>query len=112
MNIISNEIALAAITDPALCAILERFADMMDLATLYIVEAGDTLASIEQACGCPLEGWEYVLRHPSQWFELVIIQSDFGEGFVVLVPDQADIDPEVLTMCRANATKPDGMTDC
>lgn len=111
MQLIDTEAALSAVTDPSLQPILDRFADMMDLATLYVIEPGDTLASLEGERGFPFELWEYVERHPGDWFEAVFIISDDGAGQVVLVPDRSWIDPELLALCRAAAAEGGEMID-
>lgn len=111
MDIIDTPAALAAITDPTLCPILERFADLMGLATIFIIGPGDTLASIEQARGMPFDYWEFIEQHPSGWFEAVFVLSDDGAGHIVLVPDRPCINPDLLALCRENASKPGGMIE-
>lgn len=111
MHIINNPAALAVITDPDLCPILERFADMMELATIYLIDCSDTLASLEAARGHPFDCWEYVQAHSGGWYEAVFIISDDGAGHVVLVPDCPCIDPYLLALCRAAATSGDDMID-
>jgi hypothetical protein len=111
MRIIQNAAELAAITDPTLCPILERFADLMELATIFICQRGDTLATIEQARGMPFDYWEMIDHHYPYWFEAIFVLSDDGAGHIVLVPDRPCIDPDLLALCRENATKPGDMID-
>lgn len=111
MHIIDTPAALTAITDPDLCHMLERFADMMDLVTIYIIDRFDTLAGLETARGFPFDLFEYVQAHPGGWYEAVFIISDDGAGHVVLVPDRPCIDPNLLALCRAAATSGDDMID-
>lgn len=106
MQVIRTEAELAAITDPTLRPILERFVDMLDLATIFICQRGATLASIEQARGQPFACWEFIEEHPGGWFEAAFVLSDDGAGHIVLMPDRPCIDPDLLDLCRANATKP------
>jgi hypothetical protein len=109
MEIIDTPAALAAITDPDLCPILDRFADMMELATIYIIDCSDTLGSLETARGFAFDLFEYVQVHPGGWYEAVFIISDDGAGHVVIVPDRPCINPDLLALCRAAATSGDAM---
>jgi len=51
MQIIKTDAALNAVTDPSLRPILERYADLMELAEIFIVGPTDTLADLEHARG-------------------------------------------------------------
>lgn len=64
---------------------------LSDLCRVQILEPGDALPDLL---------WEYV-KHDGGWYELTAIESDDGFGLVVFVPDQPDIDPDVLAFCRA-----------
>lgn len=103
MLIIKTVAALNAVTDPSLRPILERYADMMDLAELFIVEPTDTLDTLTQARGWLFEDWEFIHHHPSGWFEAVFVLSQDGGGHVVFVPDRPDTDQALLQLCRANS---------
>lgn len=111
MLIIDTPEALAAITIPSLTPILERYVDLMDLATIYIVCRSDTLASIELERGMPFDCWEMIEHHYPDWFEAIFVLSDDGAGHIVLVPDRPCIDPGLLALCRENATKPGDTID-
>ena len=102
MKIIKTVAALNAVTDPSLRPLLARYADLMDLAELFIVDATDSLADLEHARGWSFEDWEFV--HQRQfWFEAVFVLSQDGAGHVVFVPDRPDTDPTLLQLCRANS---------
>lgn len=107
MKIINCTAALDAVAEPSLQPILDRYRDMMDLAVLYIIEPGDTLAALEAARERPFECWEFIDDHGG-WFEAVFIICDDGAGNVILVPDREGIDTALLTLCRNNA---EGATD-
>jgi hypothetical protein len=86
-----------------------------------VVEPGDTAASLEAECGClittglfgeekfgdpdfmPCFEW---LEHHAQanCYEMLFIMSDDGFGTALFVPDEPDIDPELLSFCREYAT--------
>ncbi len=103
MQIIKTVAALNAVTDALLRPLLARYADLMDLAEIFIVQPTDTLADLEHARGWPFETWEFIHRHPSGWYEAVFVLSQDGAGHVVFVPDRPDTDPAVLQLCRANS---------
>ena len=92
--------------DPVLISILDPYIDLLtdeELAVLFIVQPGDRAGHLESLRGRPFEGWEFI-DHLDGWFEAVVVISDFGEGHVVLIPDQPDTDPDLLNICRANIT--------
>jgi hypothetical protein len=102
MQIIKTVAALNAVTDPSLRPLLARYADMLDLAELFIVELADTLADLELARGWPFEDFEFI-HHASGWFEAVFVLGQDGSGHVVFVPDQSDTDQALLQLCRDNS---------
>lgn len=112
MLIIDHAAALETVADPNLRAILARYADMMDLATIYvIVGPADTQSALEQQRGRPLADWEFIKANPGGWYEIVIVTDDWGTGDVILIPNRAGIDPALLTLCRDNAEGADADTD-
>ena len=114
MQIITDAAALDAVADPSLCPILEQYRDMLDLAQIYIVEPGDTPDALHQARGRPFERWEFILQHADGWYEAVFVSSDFGEGHVVLIPENAGTNMDFLHLCRASAVpaeRPDAESD-
>ncbi|MBN8500956.1 MAG: hypothetical protein J0M19_07390 [Sphingomonadales bacterium] len=101
MLIIDNAAALEAVADPNLRLILARYADMIDLATIYvIVGPADTQAALEQQRGRPLADWEFITAHPGGWYEIVVVTDDWGAGDVILIPDRAGTDSALLNLCR------------
>lgn len=83
-------------------AILDEHCDDIDIA-IIVIEAGDTCAQTEMACGKRLvtDGSfafpvEVVARH-GQWAEVVWITSDDGSGIVLLIQLAATTDPELLS---------------
>lgn len=104
MLILRTAAEIVSVADPNLRLILARYADMMDLATIYVVTGpADTLVALDRARGRPLTDWEFIQAHPGGWYEIVIITADFGDGDVILIPDRANIDPALLNLCRDNA---------
>ena len=72
------------------------------IATLFVLQPGDTASDLERARGHPFELWEFI-ELDGGWYEAVFIVSDDGFGHVVLVPDHKDSDPELLDICRKHA---------
>ena len=111
MLILRTAAELASVADPNLRLILARYADMMDLATIYVVTGpADTLVALDGVRGRPLADWEFIQAHPGGWYEIVIVTADYGDGDVILVPDRANIDPTLLKLCRDNAESGEGGT--
>lgn len=109
MLIIKNAAELASVADPNLRAILMRYSDMLDLATIYVVTGpADTLEALDRARGRALAYWEFIQVHAGGWYEIVVVTADFGDGDVILIPDRPNIDPALLTLCRDNAESPEG----
>ena len=85
--------------------------------SLILVEPGDTPASLEAGCDClittgldatygdpdfmPCFEW---IEHHAHCYEIVFIMTDGDCGTVLFVPDEPDIDPELLAFCREYAT--------
>jgi hypothetical protein len=107
MKILTQTAAFDAVADTDLRAILERYADMMDLATIYIIEPGDTLGILEAARGWPFECYEFIHHHASGWLEAVFIISDEGSGHVVLAHDSTGTDQALLITMIAGAVPAD-----
>lgn len=106
MLIIEDAAALEAVADPDLRAILARYSDMIDLATIYIATGpADTQTALEQQRGRPLADWEFITAHPGGWYEIVIVTDDWGAGDVILIPDRVGIDSALLSLCRDHAER-------
>lgn len=86
---------------------LQRYAALIEtepIAWLYILQPGDTSEALARTRQQPFRRWEFI-DCEDQWFEAVFVISDEGFGHVVLVPDQPDIDPDLIDVCRAHADK-------
>ena len=83
---------------------LEHYAALLDtepIAWLFVVQPGDTLALLGSLRGGrPFEDPEFIALEDG-WYEAVFVLSDDGFGHVVLVPDQPNIDPDILKLCRS-----------
>ena len=103
MLIIKTLAALNAVTDPSLRPHLQRYADMLDLAELFIVEPGDSLSDLEHARGWPFEDWEFIHDHQGGLYEAVVVLSQDGSGQIIFVPNRPDTDPALLQLCLDNS---------
>lgn len=112
MNILQSSAAMyEAVTlhpEPDFRALLSRLLtaiscdgefDLAELVRLVIIESGDTLETVNAALGYTLTpDWEARDREGG-WYALTYILSDWGEGIIVLIPDQTGIDPAILRLC-------------
>ena len=93
--------------------------DPADLLTVFVIEPGDTLTTIDAAMnGCFLVNHYSgrrlgdpgfvpcfeTLEEYATVYEMLFIQSDEGHALVILVPKTSDIDPDLLAMCAQYAT--------
>lgn len=104
MLIIDDAAALEVVADPDLRAILAGYADMIDLATIYIVAGpadGRKLPLSINVAGPLPTG--LVKANPGGWYEIVAATDDWGAGDVILIPDRAGTDPALLNLCRDHA---------
>ena len=85
---------------------LEEFDDqpLNELCEVIILEPADTLTDLERKLGRALHPppWEYV-ELTDGWYEFVLIISDDGFGYVLLVEDRPDGNQALLDYCRALA---------
>ena len=89
---------------------LNRYAALIDtepIAWLYIIQPGDSAEDLATTRQRPFECWEFIVAD-SGWFEAVFAVSDDGFGHAVLIPDQAEIDGTLLTICRNHAEQAEG----
>src|SRR5215203_6806173 len=115
-------------TNPAITALLTRHLqfgaefnpdDPADLLTVFVIEPGDTLATIDAAMdGCFLTNhWSRrrlgdpafvpcfeTLEEYATVCEMLFIQSDEGHALVLLIPKRSDIDQELRNLCAEHAT--------
>ena len=90
-----------------------------DLLTVFVIEPGDTLTTIDAAMnGCFLTNhysgrrlgepgfvpcFETLEKYATV-YEMLFIQSDEGHALVVLIPKTSEIDSELLGLCAQYAT--------
>ena len=102
MQIIKTLGALDGVPDTSLRPILDRYRELIELATIYVIQPGDTLEALNAARGAPFAGWEFIAAH-DDWYEAVIVTCDFGDADIVLVPQIPGIDPDLLAVCQRHS---------
>lgn len=110
---------------PDLQNLLERrVADWTDtnvlaLTHLVIVQPADTAADLTREITLsplvnPLDGshfgsenfqpfWDWLIRHDSGWFEMIVTVGNSGFAFVLFIQDAEGGDPALLALCRTYA---------
>jgi hypothetical protein len=94
-----------AIADPEIRLLaLERIAELIEqgfslseVGEIWIVEAMDTLADIEQRLGVPVSAYELIEDHPPCF--AVTYADQAGQGCVLLVPKNVAA-PKLLALCQ------------
>lgn len=91
------------------------------MGSLILVEPGDTAARLEHECVCLITTglfgdakfgdpdfmpcFEWLAHHAdAQCYEMLFIMTDDGIGTALFVPDEPDIDPDLLAFCRTYST--------
>jgi len=95
--------------------------DPATMGALVLVEPGDSAAQLEAECGCLITTglfgdtkygdpdfmpcFEWLEHHAeANCYEMLFVMTDDGVGTALFVPDEPDIDPELLAFCREYAT--------
>lgn len=72
--------------------------DPAELVRLVVIEPGDTLEAVTARLDFTLTpDWE-ASHWEGDWHALTYILSDWGEGLLVCIPDQPDINPAFLRL--------------
>ena len=119
-----DQIAASQLRDLLALRIAQLFGGDADWqGCLLVVEAGDTVLQLEQETGWPIlhclfddlpfgdpdftPCFEILEEHQHEQctiYEMVFISNDDGAATALFVPDQEDIDADLLAMCRSFAT--------
>lgn len=75
-----------------------------DVGHFAVINAADTVATIEQHLGVPIIAFELIEELPS-CFNMVYVLDQAGTGVEVFVPKE-DIDANLLAWCRMHASMP------
>lgn len=93
--------------------------DYDELGIFVLVQPGDSITDLEQASGIWITTglfndacygdpdfspcYEFLEWHAGHCYEMVHILNDSGYGVITIIPDAADIDPELLRFCKEYA---------
>lgn len=93
--------------------------DVLGLTEVLIIEREDTVRDITREITLsplvnPLDGarfgsegfrpvWDWLQRHDSGWFEMIITVGDSGFAYVLFIRDADGVDPASLALCREYA---------
>lgn len=90
--------------------IVKRLEDLSDyedyapsnLIHFLVIEPSDALTDVDVELGFSLSDrpWDVVESHPS-WYEITVVLSDDGFGWVIYVPKHANTDPVLLEQCAS-----------
>ena len=73
---------------------------LSELIHILVIEPGDALAEVDAQLGFSLSTrpWDLVDPH-SDWYEITIVVSDDGFGWVVYIPIHQDLDLDLRECC-------------
>lgn len=81
--------------------------DLADLIHILILEPSDTLTSVDAQLGFSLaERPIDVIESHRGWYELTIVVSDSGFGFVLYIPKHPDTVHDLLKICTNPSKDP------
>mgnify|MGYP000946639527 CR=1 FL=1 len=110
MNFVTDAALIEAAAlhpDPDFRALLSRLLtaiacdgefDPGEMVRLVVIEPGDTLTAVEEDLSFTLTAVCEARDLEGVWTALTYILSDWGEGLLVFIPAQPDIDPTFLRL--------------
>ncbi len=115
MRIIRDLQSIQQISNPAIRDLLQKRVQSLtaqgfaieDVGHSAVVDATDTVATIEQYLGVPIGSYELMEAFPS-CFDLVYVLDQAGNGVELFVPKEEGIDIDLLAWCRKHASMPPG----
>lgn len=84
----------------------EQGFELAEVGQILVIDATDTIATIEHHMGVAISAYELLQEHPS-CYELIYVVDQAGRGFQAIAPLIGGIDPELLDMCQRHAFKDD-----
>lgn len=102
--------AVTSETDTQLQGLIaQRLLDLADyeeplseLIHILVIEPSDALTDVDAELGFSLSGrpWDLVESYP-EWYEITVVVSDDGFGWVIYVPKHANTDVAFLEQCAS-----------
>ena len=99
-NQISNP-AIKKLVRQRIQSLSEQGFEIHEVGHFIVVDATDTLATIEQHLGVSINSYELIEEIPNCCFDVVYVPEQSGKGIEAFIPTtEAGIDPDILTMCQ------------
>ena len=78
-----------------------------ELVNFIVVEPSDALTDVDAELGFSLSDrpWDVVESYPN-WYEVTVVVSDDGFGWVIYVPKHANTDATLLERCASYCKEP------
>jgi len=75
---------------------------LSELIHILVIEPSDALTDVDAELGFSLSDrpWDVVESHPG-WYEITVVVSDDGFGWVIYVPKHANTDAALLERCAS-----------
>ena len=76
--------------------------DLSELVHILVIEPSDSLTHVDVELGFSLvdHPWDVIESH-SDWYEITVVVSDDGFGWVIYVPKHASTDATLLEKCAS-----------
>lgn len=76
--------------------------DLSSLIHVLVIKPGEKLIDVDSELGFSLldRPWDVAESHPG-WFEITVVMSDDGFGWVIYVPKHATTDAALLEKCAS-----------
>lgn len=101
-NQISNP-AIRELVQQRIQDLSEQGFELADVGHFAVIDASDTVATIEQHLGVPIGSYELIEAFPSCFDFIYLLDHSAGTGVEVFVPKEEGIDTDLLAMCRMYA---------
>lgn len=81
--------------------------DLSELVHILVIEPSDAPMQIDAQLGFSLSARPPdVVESHANWYEMTIVVSDDGFGWLVFVPKHPDTDTELLALCAQHCKEP------
>ena len=80
----------------------EQGYQLAEVGQILVIDATDTIATVEHHMGVSISAYEQLQQHPS-CYEMTYVVDQAGCGFLAIAPRTGGIDPDLLAMCEMHA---------
>lgn len=100
--------AIRALVQQRIQGLLEQGLSIDEVGHFIVVDASDTVATMEQQLGVSISSHELIEEIPNCCFDVVYVLDQSGKGIEAFIPTtEAGLDPDLLAMCLQHAFKED-----